>query len=330
MKRREAAETYVAPLVAGLVALVTLVGLIAPAIKSPSPHDIPVGLVGPAPAVEQISSAFSANAPGVFTFTTYDSEADARAGIDSRSVDGVLVLGQGPRLITAAAAGDAVTGVITAAFTNVFQKQGQALSVETVHPFASGDPHGLILFFVVLAVFVSTLIAQALVSLRRGVGFATQALVVVAYAIVAAPVAMGLATWIAGDYGSGFWAATALITLASAAIGAVVAGAAALLGRPGVALAALVAVLLDLVCSGGPIGSQLLPDAYRWLAPGMPAGQLYSAIRGALYFDGAGVGEPVLVLAAWLVGGVALMAMGRLARRERVNPATAPAHATHG
>ena len=330
MKRREAAETYVAPLVAGLVALVTLVGLIAPAIKSPSPHDIPVGLVGPAPAVEQISSAFSANARGVFTFTTYDSEADARAGIDSRSVDGVLVLGQGPRLITAAAAGDAVTGVITAAFTNVFQKQGQALSVETVHPFASGDPHGLILFFVVLAVFVSTLIAQALVSLRRGVGFATQALVVVAYAIVAAPVAMGLATWIAGDYGSGFWAATALITLASAAIGAVVAGAAALLGRPGVALAALVAVLLDLVCSGGPIGSQLLPDAYRWLAPGMPAGQLYSAIRGALYFDGAGVGEPVLVLAAWLVGGVALMAMGRLARRERVNPATAPAHATHG
>jgi len=330
MERRQAAETYVAPVVAGLLALVTLIGLIAPAIKSPSPHDIPVGLAGPTPAVDQISSAFGANAPGVFTFTTYDTEADARAAVDSRSVDGALVLGQGgPRLIVAAAAGDAVTGVITAAFTNVFQKQGQALAVETVHPFASGDPHGLILFFVVLAVLVSTLIAQALVGLRRGVGFATQALVVVLFAVVAAPVAMGLATWIAGDYGSGFWAATALVALASAAIGAVVAGAAALLGRPGVALAALVAVLLDLVCSGGPIGSQLLPDAYRWLAPGMPAGQLYSAIRGALYFDGAGVGQPVLVLVAWLAAGVVLLAFGRLARRARPSTAAMPAHAAN-
>src|SRR5438094_7647728 len=334
MQRREAVrqrvETYVAPVVAGLLALVTLIGLIAPAIKSPSPHDIPVGLVGPAPAVEQISSAFATNAPGVFAFTTYGNEADAVAGIDSRSVDGALVIGQGgPRLIVAGAAGDAVTGVITAAFTSVFQKQGQALPVETIHPFAAGDPHGLILFFVVLAIVVSTLIAQALVGLRRGAGFVTQAALVVVYAVVAAPVAMCLATWIAGDYGPGSWCATAFVALASAAIGAVVAGMAALLGRPGVALAALVAVLLDLVCSGGPIGSQLLPDAYRLLAPGMPAGPLYSAIRGALYFDGAGVGEPVLVLVAWLAGRVVLLAGGRLAHRARPSTAAVLAHAAN-
>src|SRR5438094_3488350 len=252
MQRREAVrqrvEAYVAPVVAGLLALVTLIGLIAPAIKSPSPHDIPVGLVGPAPAVEQISSAFATNAPGVFAFTTYGNEADAVAGIDSRSVDGALIIGQGgPRLIVAGAAGDAVTGVITGPFTSAFQKQGQALPVETMHPFAAGDPHGLVLFFVVLAIVVSTLIAQALVGLRRGAGFVTQAVLVVVYAVVAAPVAMGLATWIAGDYGPGFWSAPAFVALASPALGAVVAGMAALLGRPGVALAALAAAPLDLV-----------------------------------------------------------------------------------
>src|SRR5256885_5132372 len=129
---RARVETYVQPLVAGLVALVTLIGLIGPAIKSPSPHDIPVGLVGPAAAVGQMSSAFSTTAPGVFTFTTYGNETDAIAALDSRSVDGVLVIGQsGPRLVVAGAAGDAVTGVITAAFTSVFQKQGQALPVQT-------------------------------------------------------------------------------------------------------------------------------------------------------------------------------------------------------
>jgi len=314
---RERLETLVQPVVAGLVALVTLIGLIGPAIKSPSPHDIAVGLVGPPPATQQIAGAFATNAPGAFRFTTYGSETDARAAIDARSVDGALILGGGgPRLIIAGAAGDGATGVITGAFTKVFQAQGQAVATETVHPFATGDPHGLILFFVILAVLVSTLIAQALVGLRRGPGFVTRLALVVVYAIVAAPVAMGLATWIAGDYGSGFWTATALVALGSAAIGAVVAGAAALLGRPGVALAALVAVLLDLVCSGGPIGSQLLPDAYRWLAPAMPAGQLYSGIRGALYFDNAGVGEPVTVLSLWVAGGLVLLLLGALVTRR--------------
>jgi hypothetical protein len=104
------------------------------------------------------------------------------------------------------------------------------------------------------------------------------------------------------------------------------------LGRPGIGLAALIVVLLDLVCSGGPIGSQLLPDAYRWLAPGMPAGQLYSALRGALYFDGAGLAEPFGVLSLWLLGGLILMVLGQLVRRRSPagEGAVVPSLAPHG
>jgi len=309
---RERVETYIAPVVAGLLALTFLIGLIGPAIKSPAPHDIPIGLVNANP---QMATALASN--GAFDVTTYDSEDAARAAIDSRDIDGALVIGPaGPKLIVAGAAGDGVTGVITGVFTQMFAQQGQQLPVEVVHPFASGDPHGLILFFVILAILVSTLISQALIGLRRGIGLATRLSIVALFAIVSAPVAMGLATWIAGDYGSGFWTATALIALGSAAIGTVVAGAAALLGRPGIALSALIVVLLDLVCSGGPIGSQLLPDAYRWLAPGMPAGQLYSAVRGALYFDNAGISVPFGVLSLWLLGGLILMVAGQLVRRR--------------
>src|SRR5438445_383707 len=196
---REKLETLVQPVVAGLLALVTLIGLIGPAIKSPSPHDIPVGLVGPAPATQQIATAFATNAAGAFHFTTYGTETDARAAIDARDIDGALVLGSGgPHLIIAGAAGDGATGVITGAFSGVFQSQGQTIAVETVHPFASGDPHGLILFFVILAVLVSTLIAQALAGLRRGVSFAARLALVVVYAIVAAPVAMGVVMTLLG------------------------------------------------------------------------------------------------------------------------------------
>src|SRR3989454_8748243 len=124
---RARAQTILAPLVGGLLILVALIGLIGTAIKNPQPHDIKVGLVGPTPAVEQISTAFATNAPGAFQFTTYASEDAARAAIDDRSVDGAIVIGPGggPRLIVAGAAGDAGTGVISGAFTNVFKAQGE-------------------------------------------------------------------------------------------------------------------------------------------------------------------------------------------------------------
>src|SRR6266566_8259103 len=121
-------ELALRPVIGGLVILVALIFLIGTAIKNPQPHDIPVGLVGPAQATQQLATSFGTAAPGAFQFTTYASEQDARAAIDARTVDGVLLLGAGnPQLIVAGAAGDGATGVVTAAFTNVFKAQGKAL-----------------------------------------------------------------------------------------------------------------------------------------------------------------------------------------------------------
>jgi hypothetical protein len=54
----------------------------------------------------------------------------------------------------------------------------------------------------------------------------------------------------------------------------------------------------------------------------MPPGEVYDALRGALYFSGAGVGRPVIVLCGWLLGGLVLLLLGQLlARRGRSNSA---------
>lgn len=320
----------VRPIVAGLLLLGTLLGLIGTAIQNPSPHDIAVGLVGPAPATSQISAAFAANAPGTFVFTTYASEAEARSAIDSRDVDGALILGAGaPKLIVAGAAGDTSVGVMTAAFTNAFQAQNATLQVETVHPYASGDAHGLILFFVIVAVIISTLVAQvAFYALAPSAGAGARIAVIGGFAVLAGPAAMGLAGWITGGFGSDLLAAMALVSLASAAVGAVVAGSVRLMGPAGIGLSVLVIVLFDLVSSGGPGGTQILPDFYRALSPWMPAPQLFSAMRGTLYFDDSGVTGPVVVLVAWLAGGLALLGIGELvsSRRAARAPLMAPAH----
>jgi hypothetical protein len=312
------------PLIGGLLIVVVFIGLIGTAIRSPQPHDIPVGLVGPAPALQQMTSAFGTKAPGAFEFTTYASEQDARAGLDDRSVDGVLVLGSGT-LIVAEAEGDGATGVITAAFTNAFKAQGNALTVETVHPFPSGDAHGLILFFVVVATLISTLASQAILfATGRVLGLGLRLGFIAVYGLFVGFTAMGMATWISGGYGDGFWAAAGLVALASMALGAMVGGLARLLGPPGIGLAAFL-MLVSLVSSGGPVGSQLLPDFYRALAPWTIAAQVYSALRGALFFGGADLAGPITVLAGWLVVGIALIWFGGLAAGRRAKPGTVQA-----
>jgi hypothetical protein len=314
----------VPPIVGGLLIVVVFIGLIGTAIRSPQPHDIPVGLVGPAPAVQQMTSAFGTNAPGAFQFTTYASEQDARAALDDRSMDGVLVLGSGT-LIVAGAEGDGATGVITAAFTNAFKAQGNALTVETVHPFPSGDAHGLILFFVVVATLISTLASQAILfATVKVLGLGLRLGFIAVYGVLVGLTAMGMATWIAGGYGDGFWLAAGLVALASMALGAVIGGLVRFLGAPGIGLAALV-MLLSLVSSGGPVGSQLLPDFYRALAPWTIAAQVYSALRGALFFGGAALAGPIAVMAAWLVVGLALILLGGLAAGRQAKPGTVQA-----
>lgn len=318
--RAHSVEAIAGPLVAGLVVLVTLIGLIGTAIRDPRPHDIPVGVVGPATAVQPLTAALASNAPGTFDFTTYSSEAAARAALDEESVDGALILGGGPpHLIVAGASGEAQSGVITAVFTGAFAAQGAPLSVEVVHAYGSGDPHGLVLFFLVLATIISTFVAQVVLLVRGGsAGLGLRLVVTAAWALVAGGAGVGMAAWLVGGYDLATAAAmAALLALMSFAIGSVTAGLAMLLGAPGIGLSGLVVVLLDLISSGGPAGPQFLPDAYRTLSPWMPAGEVAGALRSVLYFDSTAAVVPVAVMSAWLVAGLILMVVGSVVRRGR-------------
>jgi hypothetical protein len=316
---RASLEHIVRPIAAGLVLMLTLLLVLGTAIRDPRPHDLPVGIVAPPPLAQQLIQGFGQHAPGAFAFTTYGTEADALAAVDRRDVDAALVVGPaGPRLVVAGAAGDAVAGGITAAFTGAFAAQGTALPVDVVHLFTAGDPHGIVLFFLILATLVSSVIVGALAALGTTDRSWTVPLGVVAvYAASAGVVGTLTAAWLAGGYGDGLWLAMGVVTLLSFAVAVVVAGLARLLGPAGVALGALVVVFLGLVSSGGPLGTAFLPDAYRAIAPWLPVAPAANALRGALFFGGAGIAVPFLVLAGWAVLGVAV-----LAARDVVAPAT--------
>ncbi len=154
---RRLVEQTARPIAVGLVLLLVLIGILGTAIRDPRPHDIPVGLVAPVPVAQQLSGGLDKAAPGAFALTRFTDEAEARRAIDRRDVVAALVVTDaGPKLLIAGAAGEAVTGAVTAAFTGAFQSQGTKLAIELVHPFPVGDPHGIVLFFLVLATLVAS------------------------------------------------------------------------------------------------------------------------------------------------------------------------------
>lgn len=314
---RNELERWVRPIVAGLVVLVTLLLLVGAAIRDPRPHDIPVGLSGPPAAIDPIVAGFDQKAPGSFAFTTYASDADALAAIDDREIVGALIVGQaGPRLVVGGGAGDAVTGAVSGAFTAAFAAQGVDLTTETVRALPAGDAHGIVLFFLVLAMAIGSIVTGAATILGgSGRPWGEQAVVLAVYAVLAGIVGVVTAAWLADGYGNGVWAAMAAAILLALAVSLVVGAAGRWLGAGGVALSAAVVVLLGLVSSGGPLGSAFLPDAYRAIAPWLPVGPAVEAMRSVLAFDGAGVLGPVAVLAGWAVIGVLGLAAADLADR---------------
>jgi hypothetical protein len=314
---RQELEHWVRPIVAGLAVLVTLLLVVGAAVREPRPHDIPVGASGPPAAIDPILAAFGQNAPGAFTFTTYGSEAEALAAIGDRDIVGALIVGQaGPRLVVAGGAGDAITGAVSGAFSGAFEAQGVELPVDVVNRLPAGDAHGILLFFLVLATAIGSIVAGAATTLGdRGRGWLGHGLVLASYAVLAGIVGVGTAAWLADGYGEGTWAAMAIAILLALAVSLVVGAAARWLGAGGVALAAAIVVLLGLVSSGGPLGSAFLPDAYRAIAPWLPVGPAVEAMRGALAFDGAGLVAPVAILVGWAAIGIIGLAAAELSRR---------------
>ena len=127
----------------------------------------------------------------------------------------------------------------------------------------------------------------------------------------------------------GSWAANAgALSLTILAIGSVVAGLKALLGEPGVLLGALTMVLIGNPFSGVQSAPEMLPRPVGGLGQLLPPGAGGNILRSTGFFDGAAAGGHVAVLAAWVVGGLGLLALaaarGRWAQRA-VAPAPAPA-----
>jgi len=281
------------------------VALTLSAFHRPTPHDLPVGMVGPVAVTGHIERALDSAAPGGFSFRSYDSTASAVTGIEHREVDGALVASGGNlRLLTAQGGGTGPAQALTTAFATVAAQTGHALVVSDVVPPKANDSQALSPFFVLLSTLIPSLAAgsaSALAFRRARPAWAVAAPVAAAAAIglVAAAIADGIAGL--GNYAA-IAAIVALFSLAVAAPTAVLAR----IRPPLVALAVLVFIVLSLPVAAGPANLQsFTPGFLRVLNPALPLGLAIGAIRNVVYFGGHAITANLWTLAAWAIAGVA-------------------------
>jgi hypothetical protein len=312
-------------LLAGLVLVlaVFVAAFVLPAHK-PEPHHVPLALVGP-PA---LARSLEQQRPGAVAIESYASEADARRAIDGRDVYGALIVdGNGSRRLLIASAASATV----AQMLRTIAETQRPVVVDDIKPLVKEDPRGSTLNALFLALVMASSIA---VLGLTSAGFRGLRLLgaIAAFAVLGALTVVGLVGEAIGALPGSYAALSAVAALVLLAVALPIAGLQRLLGQAGAAIGGLFFVLLANPASGNAGAPELLPGFWRQLSQLMPPGAGGTSLRNVAYFDGNAVLHPLLVLSAYAVAGLTLLALGERRRGragdESDTPADRPADPT--
>jgi len=148
------------------------------------------------------------------------------------------------------------------------------------------------------------------------------------FAIVAGILSVVLLRASFGAFSGHVVALCAIGALTIFAGGAATAGIQSAAGPAGTGLVILVFVILGNSASGGPFARPLLPGLWRTIGGLLPPGASVDLARSALFFDGARIAGPIVVLVVWAaLGTVLALALGGRIMRPTDTEAAAAAGA---
>jgi hypothetical protein len=193
--------------------------------------------------------------------------------------------------------------------------------VTDVKPLPPNDSNGTAAFYAVVAWVFGGYIGSTLIGLlgtprshsrRRAAG---RILALAAFSLIAGILSVVMMRACYGVFAGHVVAMSAVGVLTIFASAAGTAGIQAAAGPAGTGLVILTFVILGNAASGGPFARPLLPGLWRTVGGVLPPGAGVDLARAALFFDGARIAGPILVLAGWAVLGAALVIAlgGRLA-----------------
>ena len=298
--------------------IVMLLCFLTPSLNSGA-KDLPLAIAGPPQATNRITSALEAKAPGSFETTTYEQPDQAGQAVKDRQAVGAITVGaNGITVMTASGAGTPYVQLLKGIGAGL-EATGQHVTYEDLAPMTNEDPTGVTITSLALPLaFGGNVSAVLLITLLRKSPWLRM------LGATLMSLASGLAITALLQFGfhtidGGFWMTTGALTLGIAAISLTVIGAKDLLGYPGLGLGGFLILFISNPLSGIATGPQWLPAPWGEIGQLMPIGAAGTAMRSAVFFNGAGAGQAVIVLTCWALAGLVMSALGaRLtARRER-------------
>ncbi len=285
------------------------------AFHDPVPHRIPVALVAPAQVSDQLVDGLNDIDGAPVRARAVEDEAAARRLLERDGISGALLVdpaGTEDTLLVATGQGAAISTAVERVITAVAAGQQRTVTVTDAVPHQSGDPQGSSAFYVTVGAVLAGYLLAAVLGMAKGARPATfrrtlwrlgatvpYALAVgLGIAIVVGPV-LGALT---GHFGAVFAVATLLVLCAAT----VTMSFQVLFGIFGIAATILIFVVVGNPSAGGAYPYALLPTFWRTVGPWLPNGAGVDALRGAVYFGGAGTASAIWIIVVWTLAGTAL------------------------
>ncbi|KQB84529.1 hypothetical protein [Corynebacterium oculi] len=289
------------------VLIVMLLAFLVPSLNSGA-SDLPLGVSGPAPAVEQVTEALDQRSPGAFDITTYDSADGAVDAVKNRDEIGAISLdANGITVVTASGAGTPYSQLLKQIGEGL-EAQGNSVEYRDVAPFPEEDPTGSAIATLGLpVVFGGNVSAMLLIFLLKGY----PRLSILGGILLS--ITGGISTAAVLQYGfhvldGDFILTAAALSLGIAAICMTLQGLHNLAGMTGIGIAGILLLFLANPLAGLATGPDWLPAPWGEIGQLLPIGAAGTAIRSAAYFDGAGSGTAFLVLSCWTLAGFLMAA----------------------
>jgi hypothetical protein len=276
-----------------------------------APRDVPVGIVGSTPQSQSLMAGVAAARPGAFDFRLYPDEDSARQAIRDRQVYGAFEAGpHSVAVLEASAAAPAVAQLLT----GVAQTAGgtaRSVGVADIVPLSAQDPRGAVLSAALLPLTIcAILVASGIGVVIRFRPAWRQILALLNVSLVAgAAVYLIAQTWL-GALPHQLLATWLSIAAMILAVSSATAGLVALIGPPGLGVAAALMVFVGNPCSGVTSAPELLPGPAMHLGQLLPPGAAAGLLRSTAYFGGAGAAAHLTVLIAWTVAGMGAIVVG--------------------
>ncbi|THV24338.1 hypothetical protein [Glycomyces paridis] len=308
-------RTPIGRVIALSAGLALIVGVLTLAFAWPStgmgPHEVPIAVVAPDSAADQVQAQLDQAEPDGFDVTAAADADEAATLIEEREVYAAFAIApDGITVYTASAASPVVSRLVVGIADGVAaQMGGVPVTVEDLVALPADDPNGAGLAASALPLAAGGIMIAALIGFNvRGTGRQIAAAILAPLAVGAGVAAIML--YVLESIGGDYLPVAGALALAMAATGWLILGLVKLLGRAGVIVGAVIVMLVGNPLSGMASSPEMLPAPWgefgQYLAPGAGG----TLLRSAAYFDGHGGATAVWVLAAWTALGVVLFTIG--------------------